>query len=243
MDLAEGRRDREQPLGGEQIGRKGLRREIGGMVERREDRDADMRLEHPFGERIDGEPLRGIGPLPRLKPADLRMGKLPLSDGALRRPGDHHPLSDGKPLRHEGHVEPDSADDSILAGEADDEHLPAGAGRPRRRLDDLADERRMLTGDERLDGMGPGEVAVVAGEMHERVGRRDQAELSQLVGPQRAHARQPLERRGEAPGTASRGITEAHRLLGRSLIFCGSHQDGPRPGGHPPGPVAFFSSG
>ena len=168
------------------------------MVERREDRHANMRLEHSFGERIDGEPFRGVGPLPRLEPADLRMGKLPRPRCPLRRPGDDDALADGESLCHEGHVEPHRADDAVGAGEADDEHLPAGAGCPRRRLDDLTHERGMLAGDERLDGMSPGEIAVVAGEMHERVGRRDQAELPQLVGPQCADAREPLERRREA---------------------------------------------
>ena len=199
MDLAEGRADRQEPLGGEEIGGKGFRGEISGMVERREDCHANVRLEHPFGERIDGEPFRGVGPLPRLEPADFRMGKLPRPGYPLRGPGDHDLLADGKSLRHEGHVEPHRADDAVGAGEADDEHLPAGAGCPRRRLDDLTHERGMLAGDQRLDGMGPGEVAVVAGEMHERVGGRDQAELPQLFGPQCADAGQPLERGREAP--------------------------------------------
>jgi hypothetical protein len=78
MDLAEGRADRQQPLGGEEIGWKRFRGEIGGVIECGEDRGTNMRLEDPLGERIDGEPLRSIGPLPLLEPANLRMGELPL---------------------------------------------------------------------------------------------------------------------------------------------------------------------
>ena len=203
VDFAECHVDRQQLLAAEEVFGQGLWGEIGGVIERRLHRRPDVRLEDAFSEGIDGQPVGGIGPLPGLEPADLRVGKLPLPHRELGLAGDHDPLPDGEPFCHEGHIEPHRADAPRGTGQPDDEHLPAAAGDPGCHIDDVAGDRGVLAGHDVGNLMGAGEVAVVAGEVHQCVRRRHQPEAFEAVRPGRADSRQSLQRRRQTPRTAA----------------------------------------
>ena len=210
MDLPQGLIDRQEILLGECLWRQGLGDDRRSMPQRRLHGQSHVRLLHTLRQRIDREPLRGVGLLVGREPADLRMGKLPALPPAPRLAGDHHPHPLHKPLRHERHVEPDRLEPAAAGFDRDCQHRPTvkrGAGGDG---GDQTGYRGMLDFDEVADRMRPREVLVVAREMHQGVADGYKSEPDQAFGPGRAHPRQPLEPRGQTRlGGGRRSLHEA----------------------------------
>ena len=199
VNLAKGLADGQQRLGCEHVRRKRLGRQVGHVGDRRLHRRPDHRLRHALGERIDGKPVGGVRLLLAREPTDLGMVELPDQPALFRHTSDHHPHAGSKATVHEGHVEPDGADVAVPAGEEHGEERPAAGGRPRGDTRHLTGNGGVFTFAEIGDRMRSAEVAILTREMHEGIGRRDQFQADEFLRAGGAHARQTLQRRGEAP--------------------------------------------
>ena len=169
------------------------------MGECRLHRRPDDRLRHALGKRIDGQPIGGVRLLLAREPADLGVAELPDQSAFFGHTRDHDPHAGGEATVHEGHVEPDAADAAILAGQQHGQQRPAAGGCPGGDARHLAGDRGVLSLVEVGDSMGPAEIPVLTGKVHEGVRRRHQFQLDELLRTSGADAGQTLQRCREAP--------------------------------------------